>query len=127
MNTTNKSQLFSFLSMILALVGTYLTSSGKVTPDQWSGMAKGITDTVTAVVALVGVVMLWWNTRPKKQVQDAAQVPGVQVHVDTTAASPAPSDVQELALTPATVNPKATDVIPMGPGGPVPTGTAAKE
>lgn len=74
--------------------------------------AKAVVEVLGALLSVAGFVWLGVDGTPAAITKTASGVPGVQVHVDTSSASPAPESVQELAH-----DDKVTDVFPMR-GGP---------
>lgn len=90
----NTSQLTTILGMALALIGTVLTSTGYVTPADWSNLSHLLMDAITSGVALVGAIMVWWQTRHPAQAKAASAIPGVTV---TASASAAPAAVVAVA------------------------------
>lgn len=108
MNQTQVDQLFEAFNKLGTAVSSALTAIG-------------------TIVGIVSAVYGAWKASRAQQAKTVSQTPGVQIHVDTSPSSPAPAELQALANTPVALDPKATDIIPMGPGGPVPTGQDAKE
>lgn len=117
---------------VVGFLGLSAISQDQVTQlfEAFKQLGTAISTALTALGTIAGIASAVWGAFKalrSQQTKTVASTPGVQVHVDTSPASPAPVAVQQLALTPAAVDAKAKDVIPMGPGGPVPTGQAAKE
>lgn len=107
-----RQQILQGLGVIMTLVGTIATSTGWLTQAEADQLTQTITTVVTALVGAAGVVITIWQTRKAVTVAAASQVPGVQVHVNTTPASPAPQAVKDLVASEKEIN---KDVVPMGP------------
>jgi hypothetical protein len=75
-----------------------------------TAVSSGLTalGTITSVGAAVYGA---WKASRSQQTKTVASTPGVQVHVDTSPASPAPEAVKALAEDRS--DPKAQDVVPM--------------
>lgn len=90
-------------------------------------LGTALSSALTALGTIAGIASAvyaaWKSSRPQKTL-DVSKIPGVQVHVDTSPKSPAPEAVKEVAQSDA---PAATNVVEMGPGGPVKAGQSAKE
>lgn len=117
----NKQQIMASVGTVLTAAGSVAVLTGSMTPDQWAGMSQSATAAIDAGITVigaigtvVGLVVTWWNSRKAAQILAAKSIDGVQVHVDTSFGSPAPAAIKALAKDKA-----VTDVVPMGPGGPV--------
>lgn len=82
-----------------------------------SGEAEKIVQAIGALISVAGLVWLGMSRTDRALVVEAAQVPGTQVHVDTTAAPK--------AVVAAARDLKVADVVPMI-GGPRADGKAVK-
>ena len=91
-STDQVNQLFDALKDLGAAVSSALTALGTI-----AGIAS----------AVYGA----WKATRAQQTKTVANTPGVQVHVDTAPTSPAPLQVQALALDKK--DPTAADVVPM--------------
>ena len=105
----NQQQVRNWLQVTLSAGGPFAVLILNKT-----GMSEGdytlyVNLALAFVPGLVVVVWGWYSNRKAQQVKDAAATPGVQVHVDTAAATP---EVAAVAT-----DPKVPDVVPMT-GGP---------
>ena len=83
----NKDQITSLATTLLAIAGSYLVGSGKMTSDQWSTFTNAL---MTAIPAVGVVAVTLWKLVPHtdaNKVVAASQVPGVLVAVDPTKAA----------------------------------------
>lgn len=96
--------------------------------EAFKQLGTAVSSGLAALGTIVGIgttVYRAFKATKAQVTKDASQIPGVQIHVDTSPASPAPPQVQKLALTPESEDPKAKDVVPMT-GPPVDTMVKAK-
>lgn len=87
--------------------------------EAFNQLGTAVSGALTALGTIAGVVSAIygaWKASRAQQVKSVSQIPAVQVHVDTSPASPAPEAVKALAEDRR--DPKAADVVPMT-GGPV--------
>lgn len=107
-----RQQLLQILGVIMTLVGTIATSTGWLTAMEVSKLTADITNAATALLGAAGVILTIWQSRKAASVAAASQVPGVQVHVNTSPNTPAPAAVVNLVKS---KDPSVQDVVPMGP------------
>mgnify|MGYP001462532736 CR=1 FL=1 len=81
-------QIKQILVPIMAGLGGWLVGSGKLTEEQWSlAVNLGAQYGPAAIIALLTAYAAWRN-RPRGKIEAAAAVPGVQMQVNTSVASP---------------------------------------
>lgn len=86
--------------------------------EAFKDLGTAVSSALTAlgtIASIAAAVYGAWKASRAQQTKTVASTPGVQVHVDTSPASPAPQQVKDLAIS---SDPTAHDVVPMT-GGPV--------
>lgn len=107
-------------AVAVGILGISAISQDQVTQlfEAFKQLGTAVSSALTAIGTIVGVASAVWgafkSTRAQ-QTKTVQQIPGVQVHVDTSAASQAPEQVKALAVS---NDPAVKDVVPMT-GGPV--------
>lgn len=117
--------VFSFAggaAVAVGILGINAISQDQVTQlfNALKDLGTSLSGALTALGTIAGILSAVygaWKASRAQQTKTVASTPGVQVHVDTSAASPAPPQVKALA---ASQDPTAHDVVPMN-GPPVET------
>lgn len=103
----NKQQWYTVIKLIFAVGGPGSIVLSRVMHLD-NDTVSLIIDSVGSLLSVVGAVALISGKSDSSIALDAKDLPGVQLHVDTSFSSPAPISVQELAE-----NRHVVDILPM--------------
>ncbi len=88
-NKQVRDQITQILVPIMAGLGGWLVGSGKLTEEQWSLAANLALQYGPGVIVAFLTAYAAWRNRPRGKIEAAANVPGVQMQVNTSVASSA--------------------------------------
>lgn len=85
----NYLQIKQLAAGMLVIIGGYLVNSNVISAADWSTLTGALEAVGSGLILAWGIVYPLWEARHKKQLENAAKVPGVtKIDVDLDKASP---------------------------------------
>jgi len=103
-------------AVAVGILGINAISQDQITQlfEALKQLGTALSSLLTALGTIVGIASAVWGAYKSTRAQQTKtvnQIPGVQVHVDTSLSSPAPEQVKALAVNKS--DPTVSDVVPM--------------